>query len=149
MTVGEFCSRDVVCTYRSTPLTEGAKLMRDHHVGSLVVVEEGAKGRVPVGILTDRDIVVAVVAPEVDPRGVTVGEVMQSELVTVREEDSLSDVLRVMRRAGVRRAPVLTLSGTLAGIIASDDLLGIVARELDDLVRAIGRERAHETRARK
>jgi CBS domain-containing protein len=149
MTAGKFCSRDVVFADRSTPLVEAAKLMREHHVGSLVVVEEGAKGRVPVGILTDRDIVVAVVAPEVDPRGVTVGEVMQSELVTVREEDSLSDVLRVMRRAGVRRAPVLTLSGTLAGIIASDDLLGIVARQLDDLVRAIGSERAHETRARK
>src|SRR5262252_8129279 len=136
MTVGQFCSREVVFTYRSTPLTEAAKLMRERHVGSVVVVEESAKGRIPVGILTDRDIVVAVVAAEVDPRNLTVGEVMQSELVTAREEDSALDVLRVMRRAGVRRAPVLTMAGT-------------VARELDDLVRAIGSERAHETRIRR
>jgi CBS domain-containing protein len=148
MHVGGLCTQDVVCAYRSTSLAEAARSMREAHVGSLVVVEEGAKGCVPVGILTDRDIVVAVVAPGVDPRGVTVGEVMQPELVTVREEDSLPDVLRVMRRAGVRRAPVLTLSGTLAGIIAVDDLLAIVAGELDELVRAIGSERAHETRAR-
>jgi CBS domain-containing protein len=89
------------------------------------------------------------VAGDVDPRTVTVGEVMQGELQTVREEDSVFDALRVMRRRGIRRLPVVTLAGTLAGIVTVDDLLGIAAEQLDDLVRAIGAEQSHEARVRK
>jgi CBS domain-containing protein len=149
MNVGELANRIVTFAYRATPLTEAARLMREQHVGSLVVVDEGPKGRVPVGMLTDRDIVVAVVAGEVDPRTLTVGEVMQGEPITVREEDSVFDSLRLMRRRGIRRVPVVTLAGDLAGIITIDDLLGIVAEQLDDLVRAIATEQAREARVRK
>ena len=149
MNVGELCNRIVVFAHARTPLTEAAKLMREHHVGSLVVVDETEEGRVPVGIVTDRDIVVAVVAGEVDPRTLAVGDVMATELVTVREEDSVFDVLRLMRRCGVRRLPVLTAAGTLAGIVTVDDLLEIVAEQLDDLVHAIAREQARESQARK
>src|SRR3990172_12628772 len=62
MNVGEICNRIVMFAYRGTSLTDAARLMREHHVGSLVVVDETAQGRVPVGMLTDRDIVVAAVA---------------------------------------------------------------------------------------
>jgi len=149
MNIGELANRVVTFAYRTTPLTDAARLMRQEHIGSLVVVEETDKGRVPVGILTDRDIVVAVVAGEVDPRTLTVGEVMQGELLTVREEDSVFDALRLMRRRGIRRVPVVTMTGTLAGIVTIDDLLGIVAEQLDDLVRAIAAEQAREARVRK
>jgi len=149
MSVGEVCNRVVVFTRRETPLPEAAGLMREHHVGSLIVVEEGAQGRVPVGILTDRDIVVAVVAPAVDPRTVTVGEMMTGELLTVREQDSVYDALRLMRGRGIRRVPVLTPAGTLAGIVTLDDLLETVAEQLNDIVRAITSEQARETRTRK
>ena len=149
MTVGEICNRVVIFTQRSTPLPEAARLMREHHVGSLIVVEEGAQGRMPVGMLTDRDIVVAVVAPAVDPRTLTVGEVMSGELLTVSEQDEMFDALRLMRGRGIRRVPVVTPTGTLAGIVTVDDLLETVAEQLNDIVRAITSEQAREARTRK
>ena len=148
MNAGEICNREVVIAYRDISVPEAAKLMREHHVGSLVVVVDRLSERVPVGILTDRDLALAVIAKEVDPRSVDVGEVMSTELFTVRESDAIPDVLRLMRERGVRRIPVLTHSGALAGIVTIDDVLDIVAEELGELVRAIARERVRETRVR-
>lgn len=148
MNIGEICNRDVVFAYRGTPLSEAARLMREHHVGSLVIVVDRLSERVPVGIVTDRDLTVAVLAKGLDPKALTVGEVISEELATVREQDSLADALRVMRTRGVRRLPVLTHSGALAGIVTIDDILELVAEELDDFVKILGRERVRETRAR-
>jgi CBS domain-containing protein len=149
MNAGEICNREVVFAYRDTSLTEAARLMREHHVGSLVVVVDRLSERVPVGILTDRDIVVAVVAKEVEPRTLTAGDVATGELLTVREQDGIPDALRLMREKGVRRVPVLTHSGALAGILTIDDLLELMAEELGAFARTIDRERVHETRARR
>jgi len=149
MNVSELCNPFVVCAQRTTPLLDAARLMREHHVGSLVVVDETGKGRVPVGMLTDRDIVVAVVAGEVDPRTLTAGEVMTTDLATVHARDSAEDALRLMRRRGIRRVPVVSEVGTLTGILTLDDLLESVAEQLSDAVRAIASEQAQETRARK
>lgn len=149
MNVSELNNPFVVTARRTTPLTEAARLMREHHVGSLVVVDESGKGRVPVGILTDRDIVVAAVAAEVDPRTLTAGEVMSGELATVRAADSAEVALRLMRRRGIRRVPVVSEDGTLAGIVTLDDLLETVAEQLSDAVRAIASEQVHEARARR
>ena len=147
MNAGEICNREVVIAARDTGLIEAARLMREHHVGSLVVVIERDGKRVPVGILTDRDIVVAVVAKGLDARTLTVGDAMSAGLYVVREQDGLAEVLRAMREHGVRRMPVVTANGALAGIIAIDDLLELVAEELGDFVRTVGRERLRETRA--
>jgi CBS domain-containing protein len=149
MNAGELCNREVVFAYRDTRLVEAARLMREHHVGSLVVVVDRLSERVPVGILTDRDIVVAVVAKELDPRTLVVGDVITGQLLTVREQDGIPDALRLMREKGVRRVPVITHSGALAGILTIDDLLELVAEELGDLARTIDRERVRETRARR
>jgi CBS domain-containing protein len=149
MNVGELCNREVIFAYRDTRLVEAARLMREHHVGSLVVVVDRLSERVPVGILTDRDIVVAVVAKELDPRTLTAGEVMSRELFSVREEDGIADALRLMRECGVRRLPVLTHSGALAGIVTIDDLLELVGEELGDFVRTVKSERVRETRVRR
>ena len=149
MNAGELCNREVVVAYRNNTLVEAAKLMREHHVGSLVIVVERLSERVPVGILTDRDIVVAVIAKELDPRTLTVGEVIGSELLAVHEKDNIPDALRLMREKGVRRLPVLTHSGALAGILTIDDLLELMAEELGGFVRTINRERVREVRARR
>jgi len=150
MNVGEICNREVVFAYRDTKLVEAARLMREHHVGTLVIVVERASERVPVGILTDRDIVVAVVAKELDPRALTVGDVIDAGgVLVVREQDGLADALRVMREKGVRRVPVVTKSGALAGIVALDDMLELVTEELNDMVRSVDRERVREARARR
>jgi CBS domain-containing protein len=149
MNAGEICNREVVVAYRNMKLVDAAKLMRDHHVGSLVVVVDRLSERVPVGMLTDRDLAVAVLAPDVDPHTLTVGDVVSTELFTVREHDSITEALRLMRERGVRRVPVLTRSGALAGIVTIDDVLDIVAEQLSDVVHAIERERVRETRTRR
>jgi len=149
MNVSEICNRTVVVASSGTVLSEAAFLMREHHVGSLVIVEESRKGRMPVGIVTDRDIVVAVVAEGVDPRKITVGDVMGPELVTIGEDVSVYEALRLMRGRGIRRVPVLAPDGHLVGIVTIDDLLEIVAEELNELVRAIATEQSRETRDRK
>jgi CBS domain-containing protein len=148
MTAGELCSRIVVFAERNMGLNEAARLMREHHVGSLVVVEEREKGRVPVGMLTDRDITVGVIAKDVDPRTLRVGDVMSGDLITVREQDSVLDALRLMRARGVRRVPVTSVDGALIGILALDDVLEAVSEQLNDLAYAIASERTHETRTR-
>jgi CBS domain-containing protein len=149
MNVGEVCSRVVVFAERDMPLVEAARLMREHHVGSLVVVDETGAGRVPVGMVTDRDIVVAAVAKGVDPRTVAVGEIMAAEVVVAQATNSEFDVLRTMRRRGVRRLPVVDAAGRLVGLITLDDLLGLLAEELGSLARAVETERAAEARARR
>jgi CBS domain-containing protein len=149
MTVGQVCNRVVVFANRSTPLPDAAKLMRENHIGSLVIVDESGRGRVPVGMLTDRDIAIAVVAQGLDPRTLTAGEVMSGELVTANEKDDMLDTLQRMRRRGVRRMPVLTAAGALAGIVTLDDLLELVAEQLGDVVKAIATEQSREARTRK
>lgn len=149
MTVGQVCNRVVVFAFRNTPLPDAAKLMRENHIGSVVIVDESARGRIPVGMLTDRDIAIAVVAQALDPRTLTAGEVMSGELVTANEQDDMLDTLQRMRRRGVRRVPVLTAAGTLAGIVTLDDLLELVAEQLGDVVKAIATEQSREARARK
>jgi CBS domain-containing protein len=149
MTVGQICNRVVVFAFRNTPLPDAAKLMRENHIGSLVIVDESDRGRVPVGMLTDRDIAIAVVAQALDPRTLTAGEVMSGELVTANEQDDMLDALQRMRRRGVRRMPVLAANGTLAGIVTLDDLLELVAEQLGDVVKAIATEQSREARTRK
>ena len=149
MKIGELCSRVVVFAYKNMPLTEAAKLMREHHVGSLIVVKEDDGKRAPLGIITDRDIVVEVVAAGLDFRTLTVGEVMTDELIIAREQDDMLDVLGVMRKRGIRRIPVVTPSGALAGIATIDDILGVLSEELDGIVRAIDGEQAKEVAKRR
>lgn len=149
MNAGEICNREVVVAYPDTSLADAAGLMREHHVGSIVIVSDRAAERVPVGLLTDRDLTISVIAKGLDPRTLCVADVVGSELYSVREEDSITDALRFMHERGVRRLPVLTHSGALAGIIAIDDILDIVAEQLNDVVHTIEHERMRETRIRR
>jgi len=149
MMIGEMCNRVVVFAHEKMSLSGAAKLMREHHVGRLVVVKEDDPGRIPIGIVTDRDIVVEVVAEGLDHKALTVGEIMGRELVTAGEQDNVLDILQVMRRRGIRRVPVVTASGSLAGIVTIDDVLEIVAEELDDVVKAIAGGQQKEARARR
>lgn len=147
MRVGEACSRSVIVVSPSTSVGDAAKLMREHHVGSLVVVGDGAAGQ-PLGIVTDRDLVVEVLSAGIDYRTVSVGEIMAPKLLHATEEESVLDALRRMRAQGVRRLPVVNAVGDLVGIVTLDDLLEIVAEELDDIVQAIGTEQSAEAARR-
>ena len=148
MGLSEICNRSVVVAAPKASVEEAARLMREHHVGSVVVVEETAQGRRPIGIVTDRDLVVEVIASRVAPATVTVGEIMGPGLVTARESDEPWDTIRLMRREGVRRIPVVGDDGCLVGIVTVDDLLEILAEQLDGLARAIAAEQKREARHR-
>lgn len=148
LTAGDLCTRASVIAFRATALNEAARLMREHHVGSLVVVDESPDGRVPVGLLTDRDIVTAVVAKDADPGRLRAEDVMSTSLVTAREQDSVMDVLGAMRRAGVRRVPVTDVRGVLLGVLSLDDLLEVVGEEIRALVLALDSGRKRELQRR-
>jgi CBS domain-containing protein len=149
LTTGGICTRNVTIAFKRTPLSSAARLMRENHVGCLVVVEETAGMRVVVGLLTDRDIVTAVIAPGLDLDSFYVEDVMTVDLVTAREEDSLIDLMHSMRRKGVRRMPVIGAQGELVGIVTLDDVLDIVSEELGLLVAAIASEGERERHMRK
>lgn len=148
MNVGEICNRTTVFAYKSMSISEAARLMLEQHVGSLVVIEETDKGRIIVGMLTDRDIVVAVVACDFNAQTMRVADVMRSNLVTCRTEDSMNGALDLMRRHGIRRIPVTNAQDILVGIITLDDLLGIIAENMQSLVHIIENERTQEVHVR-
>jgi CBS domain-containing protein len=148
LTTGEICTRNVTIAFRQTTLNGAARLMRENHVGALIVVDEVGGQRVVVGLLTDRDIVTAVVAADLDPSTLCVEDVMTTDLVTAREDDSLIDLMHTMRRKGVRRIPVVGAQDELVGVVTLDDVLDILAQELGLLVAAIDSEGQRERKVR-
>lgn len=148
MNAADICNRIVVIAERGMAITEAAQLMRDRHVGCLVVVDETGAGRIVVGILTDRDIVTAVVAKGLDPARLVVEDVMTTNLVTALESDSIKDLLSAMRRKGLRRLPVITPQGILIGLVTLDDLLASMAEQLRDMAAIIEAEYLHERQVR-
>ena len=144
LNAGDVCVRNVVVGYPSMSVSEAARLMREQHVGCLVIVEPSDAGPCATGLLTDRDIVTAVVAKEVDPTTLRVGDVMTTDLVMAREGDSVVDLITLMHRKGVRRVPIAAANGTLVGLVAMDDLLVVLARQFAELVQTIGGEHKRE-----
>jgi len=148
MTVGEFCNREVVITTQEATIREVAKLMRQYHVGDVVIVDRSKTPPRPIGIITDRDIVVELIAAEVPLENVTVGDVMSFDLVTARERDGIWDTLQRMRTRGIRRVPVVNAEGGLEGILTVDDFLELFSEELLALARVPNREVAREKKLR-
>ena len=150
MTVGQYCNRHVITTTRSTEIDEVARMMRHYHVGTVVVVEHrgDADYPYPIGIVTDRDLVVEVLAQGLTPSAVTVGDIMSSTLVTAKETDNLWHTLDRMSVKGVRRLLVVDVGGVLVGILTVEDVLTALAVGLSDLTRLVQRGIARETRQR-
>lgn len=149
MGIGEICNREVVVVTKQTKVAEAARLMREHHVGDVVVVLEEAGVRTPIGILTDRDIVVEVVAAGLDPAFVSVGEIAFAGLATVEENTGVFETIIYMRDKGIRRMPVVNAAGDLIGIVTLDDLIELLAEELNELARLIRHEQEREMKERR
>ena len=148
MSVGNICNRIVTIVNKDESVLEAAKLMREHHVGDVVVVEASGRANRPLGILTDRDIVLEFAAMELKLGQFTVGDALSGELFTLAEDDSLVDAIAEMSNRGVRRAPVVDEAGLLVGILTVDDILGILAEELNKLSSLVSRSQRHEERQR-
>jgi len=145
--IGELCNREVIVTGTDTSVAEAARLMRKYHVGDLVVVEEGEE-RIPIGIVTDRDIVIEVIAVGLDPEAVTVMDIVTDEPTVVSEDTDFLDALSKMRRRGVRRLPIVNSNGGLEGIMTADDAIDLVGEAVADLVALVSRELDHERTTR-
>lgn len=146
MNVAEICKSHVVTVHSYDELSTATRLMREKHVGYLVVVDPlplAAKVR-PVGVLTDRDIVVSVLAAGLDPRSVKVADIMTRAPVVVTESQSIASALKEMRRIGVRRLPVIGDAGQLVGLLSLDDVVETLVRQLADVAGSIGQELSTE-----
>jgi CBS domain-containing protein len=149
MSISECCKLDVVCCDPELSLPDTAALMRKNHVGDVVVVESRAGMRMPVGIVTDRDIVMETMALDLDAALFTAGDIMNTPLVTVKETEGFVETLRLMRSNGIRRMPVVTESGTLYGIVTADDIVRALALELSLVTEAMSGQTARERHLRK
>lgn len=144
MRAGDICIREVVCAERDLSIQGAAQLMRTRHVGDLVIIERTPQGARPIGIVTDRDLVVEVLAENIDSRRLTVGDIVVDELITAPEDQSVFDTVEQMQRYGIRRLPVIDKQGCLLGIITADDLFELLMMELAELSKGLARERRQE-----
>jgi len=142
MNAYELCQRHVVTVRRHEELATAAWIMRERNVGCLVVVEPAGTigGEIPIGMLTDRDIVTNAIARDTDPRSLVVDDVMTRHPVTVWANASLDDALQRMRGGGVRRVPVIDDRGRLAGILALDDIFEHMAQRVPFAATPIRRD---------
>ena len=141
MNLIELASREVETVDLSCSLLEAARRMADQSVGCLVITD--ASREVPLGIVTDRDLVM-LMARGVDPSAETVASLTTRELETLRAGEGLQQAAHKMRKHGVRRLPILDVEGRLAGIVSMDDLMVLLGRGMADLALAVEGELLHE-----
>ncbi len=149
MKVGEACSRLVIDVEADQSVRRAAELMRKYHIGYLVVTEPNDGGRIPVGAVTDRDVVLEAVAAGIDPEDITVADIMDQDPPLVADEgDQLSDALEAMRLKGIRRVPVVDSGRNLVGVLALDDVLQLLSSELGMVAEIVGSQRRLEAKVR-
>ncbi len=149
MAIGEICRRDVVVAARDITVRNAAQLMRERHVGCVVLAEERDGRSRPCGIVTDRDVVVAVTALGLDADVIRAGDVAAKELLEIHEGAGIAETVAVMRTKGVRRLPVVDQDGYLVGIVTADDILELLAGELTGIASMVSREQRRESSERR
>ena len=149
MPISECCNIGVVCCEANASIPEIAQLMRKHHVGDVVVVRHEGATRHPVGIITDRDIVIETVAEQVDMDLLTAGDIMSSPLISVHENESFAESLRLMRHHKIRRLPIVDEKGVLYGIVTADDIIHLLTLEMSMLTTTMTEQPVAEGQARR
>jgi CBS domain-containing protein len=148
MTVSSVCNYNVATIDADADVLQAAVLMRQEHVGDLIVTEQRHGVTVPVGVVTDRDIVVGIVAKNIQASEVRVGDTIRGKLVTVHEDNGVAYALREMRRAGVRRVPVVNTKDELVGVLSVDDAIDHLATQLNDIAGTIRFQQDLESKQR-
>lgn len=149
MPIADCCTREVVCCTVDTTVQEAAALMRKYHVGTVVVLDNKPGHTEPLGVVTDRDIVIETVATGLDTATFTAGDIMSTPVARVREDAGVFDALHTMHEHGVMRLPVTSARGELVGLVSAVDLLQLLAGEINLLAASTEREREHEKRVRR
>lgn len=141
MSVGEMCTRNVVVIDREESVVSAAKLMRQYSVNDVVVIEKRAGKPVPIGLVSETDIITKVIAPELDPSHLRVAEIMTVCPALVAQHQEILPTIELMREQGMVRVPVVDENGILVGIITMHDMVDLLAEELNDLIRALKRSK--------
>ena len=149
MLLKDICTLDVASCGRQTSVLEAARLMRQRHTGTLVVVDDPQGDRTPAGVVTDRDIVVQALANELDPARTELAKIMDPKVVIASTSETVTDGIERMRLHGVRRLPIVDHAGGLAGIVTLDDLLALHAKQAAALAEIVSKEQVHEQRTRR
>lgn len=148
MKVGDICANNFLHVSSQETILNIAKLMRSQNQGSVVVIE-GNDGQItPSGLITERDIVIEVVAAKIDASEVTADDILNGELVTVKDTVELSDALNHLRYFGVRRAPVVDKDGHLVGLFSIDDALPILSAQFSEIMQLMSNESYNESQQR-
>ena len=134
MSIGKICTREVYLAEAEESTYSAAQRMREHSVGTLVVLDKDKK---PSGIVTDRDLVMKVIAEGKNPAEVKVSQVMTIHPRTLREDMPIEDGLHMMRGGQFRRLPVVDDKGALQGLVSIDDILELLAEELSQIAKII------------
>ncbi len=137
----QFTQHPVETVIETCTIIDAAKRMIKHSVGALVITDE--TGRVPIGIITDRDLVV-LVSEGMDPNSATVGCLGRAPLTSVPVTAGLREVTELMHKQGIRRIPIVDKLGELAGLVSLDDILLLLGREMADAAGAISEELIQE-----
>jgi len=149
MSIAAICNREVITVKTEASIAHVANLMRQYHVGDVVVIDDRKNIPVPIGIVTDRDIVVGVVATELDAEVITASDIMQRKLFVIGEDFGVFQAIKTMTGKGVRRLPVVDDKGGLIGIITLDDLFLLISKELAAMSALVIREQKNESIKRK
>jgi len=151
MQVGDICSRNVSWVSRGVRVLDAARRMRSEHVGDLVVIDERDGHPTPIGVFTDRDVVVGILAEDGEfISALQVGDVIRddSPVVTATEDEDLTAVLKRMRSFSVRRVPVVDEKGTLVGILSIDDAIAALSDEIAEVAALVSHQAQREAQQR-
>jgi len=137
MNIGSICTRRMIAVDSSSTLAQAAGLMREHHVGALIVTSQTAAGPCVTGIVTDRDLVIDVLARGLETAGIKIGDLASDKIASVPEEADMAGAMAVMQAHGVRRVLVTDADKRVTGIVSLDDLMDASAKELAGLAAVI------------
>jgi CBS domain-containing protein len=149
MNIGDICTRDIAVAHRTASLREAAALMRERHVGTLVLTEDLGEGVQVLGVVTDRDIVLGAVARGADVTRTEVGQVATPKVAALPESASVGEAISAMKELGVRRLLVTGPDGRLSGVLSTDDLIGALGHEMAELAHALRKGIEREAAERK
>ncbi|MEQ8279100.1 MAG: CBS domain-containing protein [Deltaproteobacteria bacterium] len=145
MRIHHLSNSDVTTAPREMSLLAAAKLMRERHVGDVVVIEQRGAAQLPVGIVTDRDIVLGAIAQGIDDLAkVHVGDLAPSPCHVIGRDDRIENAIDIMQLHGVRRLPVVNDRGELEGIVTYDDVVSWMLSTLSSLSRSFTKQRRRE-----
>jgi CBS domain-containing protein len=148
MAVGSICTRRIITVDVGVDVAAAAQVMRENKIGYLLVTDKSSGNRAPAGVVTDRDIVVKVLAKDVNPHALSVGDIMTREPLVATEDDGISETLHRMRTLGVRRVPVVNARGQIAGVLSIDDAIDHLVSQLSDVAKAAHNEPLAKQRSR-